>query len=719
MAGLLGSQMRLTSRNAPLITPRTSKSLPRPHRRCAYDTLYIITTITPPHPHAMRGILFFLADFTAPRAAIDFSAAPLEVLIGGGAFVLSTAGYLVYEAMKASGIQGLPTGASPTSAATPPPPLPRENAVVVFGASGRTGRQVVAELLKSGRTVVAAVRDEARALEAFKAVGITAAGRQPPSINSTAILFIQPNIDVTSPDTLMSDTLFTGASQVICTLGPIFGRTADGAMGYLDNMTSERVDNMGVTNVATAAAKYLSSSSSSSSVVSKTILPMSTAEDLATWQRLDDVIMGGASSSTLSFTSDIDEGGSVVSWKGQLIVEGGGFCGARTQPLSLDLSSYDGVVLRVRSEGGDQKTLKLNIKTDTFIEPEDTYQASFTTAPNGDWTTVFLPWSQFVPVKRAKTVVNGPPLDPSKIRQFGLVYSRFSFNGFPNTKYAPGAFEFQFKDGIGAYVAPRPQILLVSSAAVERNAKIGDDEEGRKKDIPIVQLNPGGTLNHKYSGEISVRGSGLSYSVIRATGMSDDVGEKGPALLEFGQGDRMSGKVGRSDIAAVVAAAAGLPAAANKTIEVRRSEAGDAQGREMTRQDTLRLFLSAVEDEKRQTIGLEPFPAPAPLPPAPSETRKNEILADPRVQEARDRGAGGRVRSGEETKGVTLVTAVDDGRAQASSSADDGDGDSGSSLTPQKQQDEVPANVREAREWIRKYRARSLERQLPQNVANL
>ena len=42
--------------------------------------------------------------------------------------------------------------------------------------------------------------------------------------------------------------------------------------------------------------------------------------------------------------------------------------------------------------------------------------------------------------------------------------------------------------------------------------------EARKKDIPIVQLNPGGTLNHKYAGETAVRGCGLPYSVIRSTG---------------------------------------------------------------------------------------------------------------------------------------------------------------------------------------------------------
>ena len=42
--------------------------------------------------------------------------------------------------------------------------------------------------------------------------------------------------------------------------------------------------------------------------------------------------------------------------------------------------------------------------------------------------------------------------------------------------------------------------------------------EARKKDIPIVQLNPGGTLNYKYAGETAVRSAGLPYSVIRSTG---------------------------------------------------------------------------------------------------------------------------------------------------------------------------------------------------------
>ena len=40
----------------------------------------------------------------------------------------------------------------------------------------------------------------------------------------------------------------------------------------------------------------------------------------------------------------------------------------------------------------------------------------------------------------------------------------------------------------------------------------------RKAEIPIVQLNPGGTLNHKYTAEMAVRSSGYPYTVVRCTG---------------------------------------------------------------------------------------------------------------------------------------------------------------------------------------------------------
>ena len=80
----------------------------------------------------------------------------------------------------------------------------------------------------------------------------------------------------------------------------------------------------------------------------------------------------------------------------------------------------------------------------------------------------------------------------------------------------------QVVGGISGWRAARPQVLLVSSAAVERNARIGNDEAARKADIPIVQLNPGGVLNQKYAGETALRSSGAAYTILRPVGETQD-----------------------------------------------------------------------------------------------------------------------------------------------------------------------------------------------------
>jgi hypothetical protein len=323
------------------------------------------------------------------------------------------------------------------------------------------------------------------------------------------------------------------------------------------------VDAEGVSNIAALAQRLPAQATET-----KQILSMSTSEDMQLWRQLDDTIMGGKSSSTLEANGD----GTGAVWTGDLIVEGGGFCGARTASRDLDLGGYDGIQLRVR---GDGQTYKLNLKTaDQEDAPESTYQAQFDTVA-GEWTTVSLPWHEFVPVKRAQVDRTKPAVDPTEVRQFGLVLSRFEFNGYANPNYRPGQFKLEIDGGLSAYRAEKPTVVMVSTAAVERNAVIGDDVAARKQDIPIVQLNPGGTLNHKYTGENAMRAAGVPYAVVRATGLTSEDADTA-FLLEARQGDAISGKVARGEVAQVVAAAAGSPAAAGDP--ERRQGAGRDQG---------------------------------------------------------------------------------------------------------------------------------------------
>lgn len=604
--------------------------------------------------------------------AIGFENAPTGILIGGGVFLTATIAFIATQAMS---MTGKPEASSPdtTGSVEELEVIPREDAVIVFGASGRSGRQIVSKLLASGRTVVAAVRSREKALEIFAEAGVTE-GR-----NAKGILFVEEGVDVTDATSLTAE-LFAGVTSVVVSTGAVFGRDENGAMGYLNGMTPEKVDSQGVAAIANAAAKYVPKQAKGSTVV----MPFQSASDLEGWQKLDDVIMGGNSDSALS----LSDSGNGFTWSGKLVLEGGGFCGARSYERGvMDLGAYDGISLRVRGSG---ETLKLNLKTDDLNEPEDTYQATFDVPESGDWADVFIPWHEFVPVKRARSVPDGPPLDPTSVKQFGLVYSRFSFNGFANPNHKFGDFRVEFEGGIKAFKNPKPQIVLISSAGVERNALVGNDEEKRKAEIPIVQLNPGGILNHKYDGEIAVRSCGLPYSVIRPTGMISDDDQPGPCLLEMGQGDKFTGKITRGDVAQVVDATLSFFPAVGKTVEVRRIQADDAQGKAMSYAQVANLYLAIAGDDVRTRVGVLPFPAPVPAPAPVSQERKEEILSDPRVQAAQPRvdagKAGGRVREATEADEMTPLENVADG-------PDD--------------------EVRKVQAWILAYRKRTLEGKLP------
>ena len=131
---------------------------------------------------------------------------------------------------------------------------------------------------------------------------------------------------------------------------------------------------------------------------------------------------------------------------------------------------------------------------------------------------------------------------------------------------AAGAFQLEIDGGLQAFRAPRPAMVLLSSAGTERNARIGDDLQLRDADIPILQLNPGGVLNWKYKGEAAVRASGLPYCVLRATGIISDAqaaDEPETYTIEFAQGDQIQGKLSRSDVATIVSAALQRPTATN------------------------------------------------------------------------------------------------------------------------------------------------------------
>lgn len=134
---------------------------------------------------------------------------------------------------------------------------------------------------------------------------------------------------------------------------------------------------------------------------------------LESWGAVDDVVMGGRSSSRIEPCPDGAAFVGVVS-----LENGGGFASVRTRPGRWDAAGASALLLRARSDG---KQYKLTVRTDAGLDGVQ-YQAAFTT-PWGEWRDVRLTLAGFAASFRGRGVPGAPPLDPARIRAFGLMIS--------------------------------------------------------------------------------------------------------------------------------------------------------------------------------------------------------------------------------------------------------------------------------------------------------
>jgi monofunctional biosynthetic peptidoglycan transglycosylase len=141
------------------------------------------------------------------------------------------------------------------------------------------------------------------------------------------------------------------------------------------------------------------------------------------WYTVDDVVMGGVSNSHV----DIIEL-NILSFSGSMSLENnGGFSSVRSDWNVIDLSGFDGVLLRVL---GDGKVYRLRIRTEE-TGGDIAYNGAFETTPD-KWVQVYVPFANMVPTFRG-TVMDVGQLDITSIGSFGFMLS----------DKQPGEFELQ------------------------------------------------------------------------------------------------------------------------------------------------------------------------------------------------------------------------------------------------------------------------------------
>jgi monofunctional biosynthetic peptidoglycan transglycosylase len=130
------------------------------------------------------------------------------------------------------------------------------------------------------------------------------------------------------------------------------------------------------------------------------------------WYRVNDGVMGGRSSSSLSLT---DEGTAV--FDGNLSLENnGGFASVRAEVAEGSLAEFSRLVIRVR---GDGKSYQMRLRMSSAFDGI-AYRATFETTAD-EWTTVEIPFSAFEPSFRGYRPRNAEPLDPARVRQIGFM----------------------------------------------------------------------------------------------------------------------------------------------------------------------------------------------------------------------------------------------------------------------------------------------------------
>jgi len=216
------------------------------------------------------------------------------------------------------------------------------------------------------------------------------------------------------------------------------------------------------------------------------------AQSLERWERVDDIIMGGISSSGFLVESDKEDS---VAFRGIVREEGGGFCGQRSKLMSepLDLSKWEGVYLSCRGpddDGVDRRNWKMSLRT-----KQDRGEVIYSTllprlprgADNGGKPGVVLvPFSSFQLVRGPRLVVGAAPIDPSAVYQISMTCTKFEIAENTTTleTFLPGPFRLDIA-ALGVYATPGEQTASNGAAPTVTMLPPPEEPGTREKARPL------------------------------------------------------------------------------------------------------------------------------------------------------------------------------------------------------------------------------------------
>jgi len=140
-----------------------------------------------------------------------------------------------------------------------------------------------------------------------------------------------------------------------------------------------------------------------------TIVDFTVNSKLYSWAIVNDVVMGGKSTSTISINT---EGNAV--FKGEVSLENnGGFSSLRHRFDKLDVSKFKKIKIRLK---GDGKKYQFRLKPSMFTQ----YSYVYNFQTNGDWQIIEINLTDFTPVFRGRKL-DMPNFSGTELEEIGFL----------------------------------------------------------------------------------------------------------------------------------------------------------------------------------------------------------------------------------------------------------------------------------------------------------